>query len=137
MTQPSDCLVLKIEEVDSATDKIDTQIFVLFDKHTHKYVLRGKRNDSCNTIFETFSFICETSDDVTIFLSFIIDNNNLVMYALYNNADLPWLSDDIYFEDLNKNAIDKNELAAYTKERFSKKILKNRIRILRNVFNLI
>ena len=118
---PADCLILKIEEVYDTQEKvIDNEVFVLFDKNTESYVIRGKR-------IGTYSFLSKTSDDVIEFLSFIIDNNNLINYRLYNNKDLPWESDDITFEQLTEvlESDDCEELVRYDHDAFSKKTLLN------------
>jgi hypothetical protein len=128
---PADCLILKIEEVCDTEEKvIDNEVFVLFDKNTERYIIRGKRN-------ETYSFLSKTSDDVLNFLSFIIDNNNMLNYRLYNNKNLPWESDDITFDQLTEalNSVNSEELVSYDNDNFSKKTLHKRISILRYVYN--
>ena len=135
---PSDCLVLKIEEVEStgSNEKIvDNQIFVIFDTREGHYILRGKRNDTTKIDFDTYSFNCNTSDDVVNFLSFVIDKNNLLHYILYNINDLPLKSEEISFESLGDRVYGARELVGYENNVFSKKILKNNIQILRYMYN--
>ena len=133
---PSDCLVLKIEEVDpSVTEVIDNAVFILYDQNEGQYILRGKRNDTPDIKFETYNFSCDSTIDIVDYLSFIIDNNNLLNYRLYNMTDLPLSSDNIYFDKLVEYATGSNELVAYNSERFSKRMLKTRIQILKNVYN--
>ena len=133
---PSDCLVLKIEEVDpSVTEVIDNAVFILYDQNEGQYILRGKRNDTPDIKFETYNFRCDSTIDIVDYLSFIIDNNNLLNYRLYNMTDLPLSSDNIYFDNLVEYATGCNELVAYNSERFSKRMLKTRIQILKNVYN--
>ena len=126
---PSDCLILKVEEVDNE-NIVDNKIFIIFDKNTETYVIRGMRTN-------TYSFSSKTSDDVLDFLAFIIDNNNSLNYCLYNNKDLPWESDDITYEQIvySLNSSDSEELVSYNNDKFSKKTLQKRIKVLRYVYN--
>jgi len=135
---PSDCLVLKIEEVESVGSHekvVDNQIFVIFDTREERYILRGKRNDTHKIKFETYSFNCDTSDDVVNFLLFVIDKNNLLNYILYNISDLPFKSEEISFESLVNSVYGECELVGYENNAFSKKVLKNNIQILRYMYN--
>lgn len=125
---PTDCLILKVEEVNDDRRIVDNEIFILFDKNTETYVLRGRRT-------ETYSFSSKTSDDVLNFLAFIIDNNNLLNYRLYNNKDLPLDSDDITYEQIVESLGSGDELVRYVEDRFSKKTLQKRIEVLRYVYN--
>ena len=125
---PTDCLILKVEEVNDDRRIVDNEIFILFDKNTETYVLRGRR-------VETYSFSSKTSDDVLNFLAFIIDNNNLLNYRLYNNKDLPLDSDDITYEQIVESLGSGDELVRYVEDRFSKKTLQKRIEVLRYVYN--
>jgi hypothetical protein len=135
---PSDCLVLKIEEVEpsnSVEKVVDNQIFVIFDTREKRYILRGKRNDTRKINFEPYSFNCDTSYDVVNFLSFIVDKNNLLNYILYNVSDLPLKSEEISFESLVNSVYGECELVGYENSAFSKKVLKNNIQILRYMYN--
>ena len=129
---PSDCLILKVEEVEEVDDRknVDNEMFILFDKNTETYVIRGMRN-------ETYSFSSKTSDAVLNFLAFVIDNNNLLNYSLYNNKNLPWKSDDITYEQIvdSLKSSDSEKLVGYVAETFSKKTLQKRIKVLRHVYN--
>lgn len=125
---PSDCLILKVEEVDTESNEIDNKIFILFDKNTETYLIRGMRT-------ETYSFSSKTSDDVLDFLAFVIDNQNQLNYRLYNNTELPWESHDITFEQLTESLKNSKELVGYDNINFSKKTLQTRIKILRYVYN--
>jgi hypothetical protein len=73
---------------------------------------------------------------VVDYLAFVIDNNNLLNYRLYNNKDLPLNSDNITFEQLTKSLNDSEELVSYDNDKFSKKTLQKRIKVLRYVYNL-
>ena len=132
----TDCLILKIEEVDIAHDNdIESEIFIIYDKNNNNYIIRGKRVDIGDIHFNTFSFICESVNHLTSFLSFIIDNHNKVIYTLYNHDDLPILSNEIYFETLAKSLTDSHEVVEYEMEDFSNEILRNRVEILKHVYN--
>ena len=127
---PTDCLILKVEEVDNDRKIVDNEIFILFDKNTETYVIRGMRT-------ETYSFSSKTSDDVLLLISFVIDNNNLLNYKLYNNKNLPWDSDDITYEQIVESlkSNDIEELVGYEHETFSRNTLRKRIKVLRYVYN--
>ena len=38
-----DCLVFKLEEFDVDKEEIDTTLYVLYDKRSHRYLVRGQR----------------------------------------------------------------------------------------------
>lgn len=130
----TDCLVFKIEEYCSDSNELDTALYVLYDKFEHHFVVRGKRHskkmDSC-----TFSFICETAEELADFISFVICEQNLWTYVLYNYDNLPRTSDEITYEFLRRNDSKVYELAGYDKREYSRDILLKNLRMLRNVFN--
>ena len=133
-TQVPDCLVLKIEEYDSETYKLDTTIFLLYDKKERQYVIRGKRrvtesHDSCD-----YSFVCNKINDLVDFLGFTICNKNLLTYVLYNYNNLPYDSNDITYDFLTDfSAV--YEISGYNKQKYNKNKLLTNLRMLRNVFN--
>ena len=129
-----DCLVLKIEEYDSETYKLDTTIFLLYDKKERQYVIRGKRrvterHDACD-----YSFVCNRIDDLVDFLGFVICKKNLWTYVLYNYNNLPYNSNDITYDFLT-DVSSVYELTGYNKQKYNRNKLLTILKMLRNVFN--
>lgn len=134
----SDSLVLKIEEVftrEDNTEQIDNTVFIFFDRIENCYFLRGKRNNTSRVKFNTYNFKCDDIDEVVNFLSFIIDNYNLLNYTLYNIKELPCSSDEINFNFLVNNSRYKYEIVGYDSEVFSNEILRNRLKLVKTVYN--
>lgn len=129
-----DTLVLKIVEHDVDLGRPDTTLYVLYDKASHRYVIRGKRNDirlqSC-----TYSFECEFANDLADFLEFVLDNENMYSFILYNYDNLPESSNEITLEFLKENDSVVYELAGYDNQPFVRKQIIKMLRMLRNVFN--
>jgi hypothetical protein len=130
-----DCLVLKIEEYDSETCELDTSIFVLYDKKEHQYVLRGRRKITEKYDARTYSFVCDSATDLANFISYVICQENLWTYVLYNYDNLPTSSDNITHEFLVKNESPEYEITAYDKITYNKYRLLQNLQMLRNVFN--
>jgi len=129
-----DTLVLKIVEHDVDLGKPDTTLYVLYDKATHRYVIRGKRGDdrdkSC-----TYSFECKSHNDLADFLEFLLDRTNTFSYILYNYDNLPETSNEITFEFLKMYDNKVYELSGYDNELYRRKNIIKNLRILRNIFN--
>ena len=134
MSNPSDCLVLKIEEYDYISNEIDTTLYIFYDKEKHQFYVRGKRSTKKINAF-TLSFTCEFAEDLADFISFVICKKNKWTYVLYNYNDLSFESDDISYEYLLENQSNENEIAGYDKLKYSRKYLTKHLRMLRNVFN--
>jgi len=134
MTEITDCLVLKIEEHDIDTKLLDTTLYILYDKNEHHFIIRGKRfsknMESC-----TYSFKCEFAEDLADFISFVICMKNQWSYILYNYDNLPHTSDEISYDFLKIHDSKVYELAGYDKQKFKRRDLLKKIRMLRNVFN--
>jgi len=131
MTYPTDCLVLRIDEFDSESFKLDTSMYVFYDTNEELYVIRGKRPNT----WETYSFYCNTMHDTMDFVRTVICKSNLWSYSLYNCSDLPLDSDDISFGTLESSVTTDNEITGYDQQYYNKKTLKRMLRILRNVYN--
>jgi len=129
-----DTLVLKIVENDVDLGRPDTTLYVLYDKATHRYVIRGKRDNSrlpsC-----TYSFECEFANDLADFLEFLIDKTNTFSYILYNYDNLPETSNEITFEFLKRHDSRVYELSGYDNQDFKRKTMLKNLRMLRNIFN--
>ena len=128
---PTDCLVLRIDEYDDETDKLDTSLFVLYDTNEDLYVIRGKRSQE----WQTYSFYCDTLNGVKEFVNTVICKENKWSYTLYSCDNLHLNSDDITFGSLDYSVGRHNEITGYDCEKYNKKTLKKMLRILRNVYN--
>lgn len=129
-----DTLVLKIVENDVDLGRPDTTLYVLYDKATHRYVIRGKRNDS-RVPSCTYSFECEFANDLADFLEFLLDKTNTFSYILYNYDNLPETSNEITFEFLKMYDSRVYELSGYDNQDFKRKTMLKNLRMLRNIFN--
>ena len=135
MTETSpDCLVLKIEEYDIDNEKLDTTLFIIYDKKQHKYLIRGKRNtvsiDSCD-----YSFNCEFANDLFHFITFVICKKNKWTYVLYNYNNLPATSYEITYDFLERNVSKEYELGGYDRKKYKKSELMTNLLMLKSVFN--
>lgn len=128
---PTDCLVLRIDEFDYISHKLDTSMYIFYDVNEEVYAIRGKRPDS----WETYSFYCDTMHDLLDFVRTVICKSNLWSYSLHNCDNLPLDSDDITFGTLESSVTKENEVTGYDYQTYSKKTLKRMLRILRNVYN--
>jgi len=130
-----DCLVLKLEEVERDTNKLDTTIYIFYDKKTHHFFVRGQRRWSPQHQSCTYSFQCEFAQDLVDFLQYIICKNNKVTEILYNYDNLPLEANDVTFEFLHDYDNSDYEISGYNNVKFSRKHMTNTLRMLRNVFN--
>ena len=135
MSNPVDCLVLKIDEVESDTKLKDTTLFIIYDKNTHEFIIRGKRQDTKKITGIPYSFVCEYADDLVEFISFVIDCNNKISYTLYNYDNLPATSNELTFKFFEKHVDIEYELTGYDNQKYNKKELVSILRMLRNVYN--
>lgn len=131
----TDCIVLKIVETEYQSRDTDNTIYVLFDTLTRQFVIRGIRAASSTIDFEPYSFRCACTKVVCDFLSLVIDNSNIVSYALYNLNDLPCYSDDINSELLDESCYKANEIVGYDNLKFNRKLLRKYVEIVRDMFN--
>jgi len=130
-----DCLVWKLEEFDVDTQKIDTTVYIFYDKMEHQYVVRGRRRWSPDRQCCCYSFVCEFAHELVSFLEYVICNHNTLNETLYNYTNLPNDSNDVTFEFLNENDHSDYEISGYDSQKFNKKRLLKVLRMLRNVFN--
>lgn len=133
-TSVPDTLVLKIIENDFDTSKPYTKLYILYDKATSRYVIRGKRyifnRKSC-----TYSFDCEFDNELLDFLDFILDKTNLFSYILYNYDNLPNASNEISYDFLKMYDSEDYEIGSYDNTNYKKKRILKLLRMLKNVFN--
>jgi len=135
LTTIPDCLVLKIEEFDVDTQKIDTTVYILYDKKTHRYFIRGRRPWSPQRHSCTYSFECEFAHELTDFLQYLICDYNTISEILYNYDNLPQDANEITFEFLNEYDHADYEISGYNNLKFDRKKITKTLRMLRNVFN--
>ena len=130
-----DCLVLKLEEVECVTKKVDTTVFIFYDKKQHNYVIRGQRRWTPTHQSCTYSFVSEDVNHLADFLQYVICKSSTVNEILYNYDNLPVDSNEITFNFLNEYDHDDYEISGYNNEKLGRKRLLKNLRMLRNVFN--
>jgi hypothetical protein len=130
-----DCLVFKFEELECTTGKVDTTVYVFYDKKENHYVIRGRRRWSPEQPSCTYSFVSEDVNDLANFLQYIICKDNEVNEMLYNYDNFPLNTNDITFDFLKEYDHDDYEISGYNKKKLNRKRLLNNLRMLRNVFN--
>lgn len=130
-----DCLVLKLEEVEENSGKIDTTVYVIYDKRDHKYLIRGSRRLSPKYEPCAYSYQCECAHELVDFIEYLFCPGNKVNEILYNYDNLPGNSNDITFDFLNENAYEDYEISGYNDLTLKRRRLLKILRMLRNVFN--
>ena len=130
-TPPTDCLVLRIDEMDIDTKKFDNTMYVLYDSNNETFVVRGKRENE----WTTHSYYCDHIKELSSFLSTVICKQNLWSYTLYTMTHLPVDSDEISFGTLDGKATKETEFCGYDKLAYNRKTLRKMLNILRNVYN--
>lgn len=128
---PTDCLVLRIDEMDIDTRKLDITVYVLYDSNNETFVVRGKRSND----WTTHSYYCDGVKSLSRFLSTVICKQNFWSYTLYTMSNLPDESDEIGFDTLEEKATKDTEICGYDKLAYSSKTLRKMLNILRNVYN--
>ena len=133
-TVVKDCLVFKIEELDQ-NNTVDMTAYILYDKKTHVYVIRGQRivtqkHKSC-----TYSFNCDCASDLLEFLDYVIDPVYKINHVLYNYDNLPKNSNDITYEFLKECDHQDYELAGYNNQSYDRYKLLLQLKMLKNVYN--
>jgi hypothetical protein len=136
-----DCLVLKLEENEVSevnnknTGRVDTTIYIFYDKKEKNYVLRGQRRWSVGCQSCAYSFVCKSEVDLADFLQYIFCKKNTVNEILYNYDNLPKISNEITFDFLNKYDHGDYEISGYNNTVLIKNRLIKILKMLRNVFN--
>lgn len=131
----TDCLVFKFEEICSDSNQVDTTLYVLYDKCNHKYVIRGRRRwcpkfQSC-----TYSFECEFAKDLADFIQYVFCHHNRVNETLFNYDNLPNDSNEITYEFLHDYDHRDYEISGYDNQKIKRRRLLRNLRMLRNVYN--
>jgi len=136
MNNVPDCLVFKLEEVEESSGRIDTTLYVIYDKKNHRYLIRGSRRLSAKYEPCAYSFECEYAHELADFIQYLICPSNKVNEILYSYDNLPYNSNDITFEFLNENAYEDYEISGYNDFTLKRRRILKILRMLRNVFNI-
>jgi len=133
----TDCLVLKLEEINANKDdnEIDTTVYILYDTKKLRYIIRGQRKYSLKYNSCTYSYECSYKNDLVNFLQYIICKFNVVNETLFNYKNLPANSNDITFEFLKEFEHKNNEISGYDNEKLKTKRLIKNLRMLETVSN--
>jgi hypothetical protein len=129
----TDCLVLKIVEINDSDKCVDNMVYVFYDTNQQLYEIRGKVM-SKSIPYETYSFRSELSKDVERFIKLIVDKNT-VTYDLLNYKELPLTSEEITFEYLENEQSDKNEIVSFFPSLYSSSKVKHMLKTIKYVFN--
>jgi hypothetical protein len=135
MTTMVDCLVLKLEECDANSDKIDNTAYILYDTYEQTYIIRGQRPETSSRDACTYSFACDDENSLADFLAYMICGHNTVNEILYNYDNLPDDCNKITFEFLEKYDDPTYEISGYNDQKLRRKRLIRNLRMLKNVFN--
>jgi hypothetical protein len=130
-----DCLVFKLEEFDVDKKEIDTTLYILYDKRSHRYLVRGKRKWTPKHQSCAYSFECEFADDLADFIQYVVCPHNKVNEILYNYDNLHNNPNEITYEFLHDYDHSDYEISGYNNKKLRRKRLLKNLRMLRNVFN--
>lgn len=129
-----DCLVFKLEEIDSHNGDTDMNVFIIYDTANETYLVRGsRRSESSNHC--SYSFECKYARDLVDFLQYVICPSNRVNETLYNYDNLPELSSDITYDFLSECEDRNYEISGYDNEKLKKSRLLRILRMLKYVCN--
>ena len=128
-----DTLVLKIVERDG--HKIDTILYIFYDKSVERYIIRGSRAPTPHIKTCSYSFECESTRHLVDFIQFLIDPTNSSSIILYNYDNLPLTSNEVTFDFLSEYDNLRNEISGYDNVILKRKLLLKNLRMLRNIFN--
>lgn len=131
----SDCLVFKLEEVENNTGKIDTTVYIIYDKRNHKYLIRGSRRLSPKYDPCAYSYECECAEELADFIEYLICPDNKVNEVLYSYDNLHENPNDITFDFLKEYECEDIEISGYNDLNLKRRRLLRNLRMLRNVFN--
>jgi hypothetical protein len=140
-----DCLVLKIEEVETVIKmiqgvetikkEVDTTLYILYDTLKEKYIIRGKRKDLTNKSSKDYSFETDCEKKLVGFLKYVICKKNKANHILYNCNCLPKLSNDITFDFFDGILTNVNEISGFDDQPFDRKWMLYTLRLLKNIHN--
>ena len=140
-----DCLVLKIEEVETVVTvieevrtikkEVDTTLYILYDTVKEKYIIRGKRKDLTHKSSNEYSFETDCEKKLVDFLKYVICKENTANHILYNCNCLPKLSNDITFDFFDGILTNVDEISGFDGQPFDRKRLLYTLRLLKNIHN--
>jgi hypothetical protein len=133
METSSDCLVLRIIDIDSMKYDNTAELFILFDTNMGEYIIRG--SNAHVKEFVPFSFNCRYRAELIEFIKFFLCVKNKWTYELYNYDNLPADSNDITYEFLSENIDNRYNIVSYDKSKYNKKDIKKWLRVLQYVRN--
>jgi hypothetical protein len=128
-----DCLVFKLEEVDSHGDT-DMKVFIIYDSSNETYLVRGSRRSETSRHC-SYSYESRRARDLVDFLQYLICPSHRVNETLYNYDNLPESSSDITYDFLSEYEDKKYEISGYDNEKLGKKRLLRNLRMLKHVCN--
>lgn len=139
MTNPTDCLVVNIEEYDCDSGEKDMNLFILYDIKYDKYILRGKREPTPKIGSVPFSFECSSYLDAYEFIKAVTCKYNYLSITLYNYDNLPADSNDIYYSFLKTHEDREYEIVGFegliNKHKKTKRRVKNILKLMKYVNN--
>jgi len=131
----TDCLVFKLEEIDMDSKEVDTTLYVLYDKRSHRYLVRGQRKWTPRHQSCTYSFECEFAHELADFIQYVICPKNRVNEILYNYDNLSENPHEITYEFLHDYDHSDYEISGYNYKKLKRVRLLRNLRMLRNIFN--
>lgn len=137
-----DNLVLKLEEVDSDSNRILTSCYVAYDHTEAEYYVCGKKHG--NAGWEDFKFYCKKKNHMVEFLRYIIGDVTVscapkINHILYNYKNLDLNGDEEHSKDFidyyvfEEQEDANSELAGYNGVRFNKRWLLPLLKMLKNL----
>lgn len=146
----TDCIVIKIEEYSKCYEEslcyqdsvyynnypVKT-MYILYDEIWDSYVIRGEKCNDCARA-SYYSFSCKKINSLIAFIQMNFDFTKRCDLTLYNYNDLPYDTDYITFDLLNKNSLYTSSfvIAIHKNIDDRKKGLKKTLKILKNVINI-
>lgn len=130
-----DCLVFKLEEVEEVSNKIDTTLYILYDKMRHVYIVRGQRRWTPKHQSCTYSFECEFAKDLADFIQYVFCPSSKVNETLFNYDNLLTDSNEITYDFLHVYDHRDYEISGYDNKKMKRGRLLRNLRMLRNLYN--
>lgn len=127
------CLVLKIDELCSQNNIIDTTIYIIYDQINGRYFIYGKRANTPVAAAVPYAFVCNQIESVIKFIEFAMWKQNTFSYTMYN---LPIRRiDTVSFEIISRYSTVAREVACYENATFDHDELTGYIQMLSIVQN--
>lgn len=164
MTDNTDCLVLCIDDLITIKlfvlyDVREKMFFVRgknyensnSESDSESESESGEETDSCsytnsnlnsnletdlesNYLYKPFSFSCKKKKMMIKFIEYLVSVNSCE-FTLYNYDNLPFLSEEISYDFLEKFQDTRYEIVSYEKKNFDYKICMNLLNLLKNIYN--